>query len=337
MTADTTSTDCNSDSDRVSDGNPDHNSGHNPDLNPDRNPGRKHDHTDTLPAITIVTPSYNQGQFIESTIQSVLSQGYPNLEYIILDACSTDNTAEILKKYQHKITRIVIEPDSGSANAINKGLAMANGEWFNWLNSDDVLMPGALFQLAMHAQRRSDKNWITGGKVNLDSQGNYVSSQAPWREDFNFLILGDALFPQDATFIRTDFLRSNQLLLDENLKNVYDTVLYLQLLRIEAPLIVSTVFSGMRWHGSQKTANHEQSRLESHHIRHHLNQLPGALPIKIARRLCNTRLAPFTRMLLFWLACVGAWPSRLNWEADVFNLSTRTFDTVQIKDCLPSR
>ncbi len=106
----------------------------------------------TLPAITVVTPSYNQGQFIESTIQSVLSQNYPILEYIVIDACSTDNTHEVLKKYESEITQIIIEPDKESANAFHKGLVLTNGEWFNWLNSDDVPMPVALLQLAMHAR-----------------------------------------------------------------------------------------------------------------------------------------------------------------------------------------
>jgi len=98
--------------------------------------------------ISIVTASYNQGQFIEETIQSVLSQSYPNLEYIIVDGCSNDNSVEIIKKYANHLSYWVSENDSGQANAINKGLKLCTGEIFNWLNSDDYLEPGALQKIA---------------------------------------------------------------------------------------------------------------------------------------------------------------------------------------------
>lgn len=99
------------------------------------------------PKISIVTPSYNQGQFIEQTIQSVLDQNYPNLEYIIIDGGSTDNTVSIVERYKKYIKYWVSERDSGQANAINKGLRYCSGEIFNWLNSDDYLEPGALFTI----------------------------------------------------------------------------------------------------------------------------------------------------------------------------------------------
>lgn len=96
------------------------------------------------PKISIVTPSFNQGHFIEETIRSILLQNYPNLEYIIIDGGSTDNTVEILKKYDPWITYWVSEPDNGQSDAINKGINKATGEVFNWLNSDDYYLPEAL-------------------------------------------------------------------------------------------------------------------------------------------------------------------------------------------------
>lgn len=103
-----------------------------------------------FPKISIVTPSYNQGQFIEQTILSVIGQGYPNLEYIIIDGGSTDNTVDIIKKYVEKITYWVSEPDKGQSDALNKGLAKCTGDIFNWINSDDYFEENSLFKIAQY-------------------------------------------------------------------------------------------------------------------------------------------------------------------------------------------
>ncbi|HTE24072.1 glycosyltransferase family 2 protein [Flavitalea sp.] len=103
------------------------------------------------PKISVITPSYNQGQFLEETIISVIGQGYPNLEYIVMDGGSSDNSKEILQKYNDQITFWVSEKDTGQSNAINKGFRMATGEILCWLNSDDMFMPNALFYMSMIA------------------------------------------------------------------------------------------------------------------------------------------------------------------------------------------
>lgn len=103
---------------------------------------------DTLPRITVVTPSYNQAAFLETTIRSVLEPGYPALDYHVMDGGSTDGSVEILQHYGPWLTSWVSEPDGGQVDAILKGLARAEGTWFNWINSDDLLAPGALWELA---------------------------------------------------------------------------------------------------------------------------------------------------------------------------------------------
>lgn len=109
------------------------------------------------PKISIVTPSYNQGHFIEETILSVLGQDYPNLEYIIIDGGSNDNTVEIIKKYQHRLAYWVSEKDNGQSHAINKGFKIATGEILGWLNSDDLYMPNILGFVADQLKDNKDK------------------------------------------------------------------------------------------------------------------------------------------------------------------------------------
>lgn len=126
------------------------------------------------PKFTVVTPTYNQGQFIEKTIDSVLSQGYPNLEFIIIDGGSKDNTIEIIKKYEHHLTYWVSEPDRGQSHAINKGFDRATGELLTWLNSDDWYTPGALLTIAHTFQAHPDAGMIVGAGRNVDKLGHTI-------------------------------------------------------------------------------------------------------------------------------------------------------------------
>ncbi len=113
------------------------------------------------PKISVITPSYNQGEFIEETIQSVLNQRYPNLEYIVIDGGSTDQTVSILEKYSGSFAYWVSEKDQGQTNAINKGFAKATGDIVAVLNSDDVYLPGALDYVADQFQSDPKMRWMT--------------------------------------------------------------------------------------------------------------------------------------------------------------------------------
>lgn len=109
-----------------------------------------------LPRITVVTPSYNQAAYLETTIRSVLKQGYPNLDYVVMDGGSKDDSRRVIEHYAAHLSSWVSEKDGGQADAINKGVTRGNGEWFNWINSDDVLAPGALWRVAAAAQAGID-------------------------------------------------------------------------------------------------------------------------------------------------------------------------------------
>jgi glycosyltransferase involved in cell wall biosynthesis len=119
----------------------------------------------TYPRISIVTPSYNQAQFIEETIRSILLQNYPNLEYIIIDGGSTDGTVEILKKYETWLTYWVSEPDRGQSHALNKGIERATGEWIGWQNSDDVYTEKAFWYFCEKVFKKNGKGAVYFGNV----------------------------------------------------------------------------------------------------------------------------------------------------------------------------
>jgi glycosyltransferase involved in cell wall biosynthesis len=135
---------------------------------------------ENYPRITIVTPSFNQGRYIAETIESVLAQNYPNLEYIIMDGGSTDQTLTILKTYIGKPSiKIISEKDKGQADAINKGFQLATGEIYGFLNSDDTLLPGTLHRVAQEINPQAGRHVIMGRCKFIDQDGNDIGIEHP--------------------------------------------------------------------------------------------------------------------------------------------------------------
>jgi glycosyltransferase involved in cell wall biosynthesis len=126
-----------------------------------------------LPKITVITPSYNQGHYIEQTIRSVLDQNYPDLEYLVIDGGSTDGALDILRQYESRLAW-VSEPDRGQSHALNKGLRLAGGEVVAYLNSDDLYLPGALLRVGRFFQAHPHAAWLTGHCRIIDHHGREI-------------------------------------------------------------------------------------------------------------------------------------------------------------------
>ena len=154
------------------------------------------------PKISIVTPSHNQGQLIEETIRSVLSQEYPNLEYIIIDGASTDNSVEIIKKYEQHLAYWVSEPDEGHAHALNKGFSRATGEIMAWINSDDKYLPWTFSVVAEVFNTHKDIEWITGYHSLWDIYGRQVKALAVYKNIYDFLLGRYDWIQQESVFWR---------------------------------------------------------------------------------------------------------------------------------------
>lgn len=140
-----------------------------------------------FPKITVVTPNYNQGDFIEQTINSVLNQNYPNLEYIIIDGGSTDGSVDIIRKYDKELSYWISEKDSGMYDALNKGFTKSSGEIMCWINSDDILWKGSLFYVAQAFQ--TNIQWLQGYPSVINENGALIYQRAPVYSKYFFYSL----------------------------------------------------------------------------------------------------------------------------------------------------
>jgi glycosyltransferase involved in cell wall biosynthesis len=157
------------------------------------------------PKITIITPSFNQGHFIEETICSILDQKYSNLEYIIMDGGSKDNTVEVIKKYEKHITYWVSEKDKGQSDAINKGFRMATGDVINWLNSDDYYEKDALWKVADAFSDPSTNVYLGISRI-FGNKGEFFSTGTDVYADNLEKTIGWARIDQPETFFRKSCL-----------------------------------------------------------------------------------------------------------------------------------
>lgn len=207
---------------------------------------------------SIVTPSYNQGRFIEQCIQSVRGQEGVEWEHHVLDAGSSDETVQVLSRYPH--LRWTSEPDGGMSDGINKGFLRSTGDWVMWLNTDDYLLPGALKAVAAHASEHPSVSVIYGECLYVDANGALLRRRKDHRFDPNVLLFYGCYIQSTATFIRRDVITAGHLL-NVQFRNCMDFDYYLRLHQAGFEFsFLPKALAAFRWHDTNTSTQHSERR-----------------------------------------------------------------------------
>ena len=212
----------------------------------------------TLPKITIVTPSFNQARYLERTILSVLSQDYPNLEYIIIDGGSSDDSVDIIERYSNRLAYWVSETDNGQTDAINKGLKRATGDWVAWQNSDDIYFPGSFNHLARVMTPDPGVDFIIADIMLIDEFDRHIRDVCYVTPNYLALVAEGMLLANQAAFWRRSVHEEIGWLADD-LQHSFDYEWFLRLARNHKGKHVRSVWGALRLHGESKTAQNATS------------------------------------------------------------------------------
>jgi glycosyl transferase family 2 len=271
------------------------------------------------PRLTIVTPSFNQGEFLEETIKSVLDQEYENLEYIVVDGGSTDRSVSIIKKYSHRLAHWVSEPDEGQYHAINKGFARATGEIMAWLNSDDKYLPWTLSVVADIFSSFPEVEWLTSvHPLQWNSHGQAVAvdftgalSRHSFLQGNNFPVegsIGRRWIQQESTFWRRSLWERAGGRLDQSLAMAADFELWARFYDHADLFGAQALLGGFRSHGVQRSVLHRDRYMaEAEQVLRAKGRWPTGwlesvvrgITWKIFRQHSLVRLPKLLQMLLF--------------------------------------
>lgn len=241
------------------------------------------------PRITVVTPSYNQGQFLEETILSVLRQDYPNLDYIIMDGGSTDGSAAIIRRYERQLSYWTSEPDKGPADAISRGFQKATGSIMAYLNSDDVYVSDSLKRIAHTFAAHPEVAVVYGNTYWIDRNGAILGEkrQTPFSPTGYFY--GGSDLQQPSTFWRRD-LYEQAGGLDASFQAAFDTDLFFRFVSLGAKFFyVPSFLSSFRIHSEQisdvmlSSARREVDLIRKRHLRYGVRSVPGIAIRNVSR------------------------------------------------------
>jgi glycosyltransferase involved in cell wall biosynthesis len=267
-------------------------------------------------SISVITPSYNQGQFIERTLLSVLNQNIPGLEYIVFDGCSRDDTLAILRRYEDRL-RWVSEPDHGQAHAVNKGIAASQGDIIGWLNSDDIYYPAALAKVQQYFHENPSVDVVYGDAFHIDVDDSKIEPY--YTESWSFeRFLSVCFLCQPAVFFRRRMVARFGLL-DESLQFCMDYEFWLRLAKNGAVFAyLPEPLAGSRMYTQNKTLS---QRLAVHaEINDMLKKKFGKVPTKWLLNFAHVKVAEeralrgWRRMTLISLQSVLA---SLRWNHEI--------------------
>jgi glycosyltransferase involved in cell wall biosynthesis len=240
------------------------------------------------PKISVVTPVWNSARYLEAAIRSVLSQAYPNLEYIIVDGGSTDGSLAIISKYESQLHSWISEPDRGMYDAINKGFARSSGELMGWISATDMLHAGSLFVVGSVFQSFPEVEWITGRPTGFSDQGMAAEllNLRRWSR-MAFLAGANRYIQQESTFWHRSLWERAGARVDDSRRNASDFELWVRFFRYAKLYSVDALIGGFRSHsdslGLQNLA--ECHRIHDEIIEKELASLSPAEGLKLFRAL----------------------------------------------------
>jgi glycosyltransferase involved in cell wall biosynthesis len=253
------------------------------------------------PRISVVTPSFNQGQFVEETMRSILLQGYPNLEYIVIDGGSTDASPGIIEKYADQLHYWVSEKDAGHGNALNKGFAQSTGEIMCWLNSDDMYLPWTFRIVAEIFSTFPEVNWIVGFNAWWSAHSALTTAMRVPKNIYNYLLGDTNWIQQESVFWRRSLWDRAGGRINENYRLMVDGDLWSRFFLQDTLYIVECILSGYRVHSSNRGARHlSQCHAEMKTITREMRSRCAADVLQTAdtfARVKRLKMAPGLRLL----------------------------------------